>query len=51
MSEIARRDSRSLFEQAWAHGVGSGIISTEQRDSIIQEGTKAIRKIASILGS
>jgi len=51
VSEIARRDSRTLFEQAWAHGVGSGIISTEQRDSIISEGTKAIRKIASILGS
>lgn len=51
MSRIATRDDRTLFERAWAHGVAAGIITPEVRASIVQEGTKAMRRIAALLGS
>ena len=51
MNWVAHRDSRSLFERAWLHGIGSGIITPENQEAISREGTRAIRKIASVLGS
>jgi hypothetical protein len=51
VNRLATRDDRSLFERAWAHGTAAGIITPEVRAAIIQEGTRAMRKIASILGS
>lgn len=51
MSRLAHRDARTLFERAWAHGVAAGIITPEHKEAIIKEGTRAMRKIASILGS
>ena len=51
MSRIATRDDRTLFERAWAHGVAAGIITPEIRASIVQEGTRAMRRIAALLGS
>lgn len=51
MNWIAHRDSRSLFERAWRHGIASGVIDPEQQASMLKEGARAIRKIADILGT
>ncbi len=51
MSSLAHRDGRTLFERAWSYGVQSGIIDEERRLSVLKEGTRAIRKIASVLGT
>ena len=51
MSTLATRDGRTLFERAWAHGIDSGVITEERRDAVLHEGTRAIRRIASIIGS
>jgi hypothetical protein len=51
VSTLATRDGRTLFERAWAHGIDSGVITEERRDAVLHEGTRAIRRIAGIIGS
>ena len=51
MTSLAHRDSRSLFERAWSHGMRTGAIGAQRREELLAEGTRAIRKIADILGS
>lgn len=51
MTAIARHDARTLFERAWTHGVRTGGIDAARREALVAEGTRAIRRIASVLGS
>lgn len=51
MSTLAHREGRTLFERAWAHGVGSGIIGEAEKAEILREGVKAMRRLANLLGS
>ena len=51
MTPLAHRDARSLFERAWSHGMRTGLINAQRREELLVEGTRAIRKIADILGT
>lgn len=51
MTQLAHRDSRTLFERAWSHGTRTGIIDAARGEELLAEGTRAIRKIAGILGT
>ncbi|MFN8838192.1 MAG: hypothetical protein ACK5XG_05345 [Burkholderiales bacterium] len=51
MTAVARHDARTLFERAWTHGVRTGEIDGARRDALVAEGTRAIRRIAGVLGS
>ena len=51
MSALAHHDPRTLFERAWSDGLRSGLITDARREELIREATRAIRKIASVLGS
>lgn len=51
MTHLAHRDARTLFERAWSHGMRTGILTAERREALLVEGTRAIRKIADILGT
>ncbi len=51
MTAVARHDARTLFERAWAHGVRTGAIDAARREALVAEGTRAIRRIAGVLGS
>lgn len=51
MRQLAPRDARSLFERAWAYGLRAGLLSEQRREELLLEGTRAIRKIADILGT
>ncbi|MFN9774722.1 MAG: hypothetical protein ACK54X_19145 [Burkholderiales bacterium] len=51
MTAVARRDTRTLFERAWTHGVRTGEIDGARREALVAEGTRAIRRIAGVLGS
>jgi len=51
VSAIAHHDPRTLFERAWSDGLRSGLITDDRRDDLIREATRAIRKIASVLGT
>lgn len=51
MSAIAHHDARTLFERAWSDGLRSGLITDARREELIREATRAIRKIASVLGT
>jgi len=48
---VVRHDARTPFEKAWSRGIASGLIDSEVSESITKDGTRAIRKIALILGS
>jgi hypothetical protein len=48
---LARHDARTLFERAWVHGVRTGAIDAARREALVAEGTRAMRRIASVLGS
>ncbi len=51
MTAVARHDARTLFERAWSHGVRTGAIDGARREALVAEGTRAIRRIAAVLGS
>lgn len=51
MTRLAHHDARTLFERAWSYGVESGIIDADTRERVVQEGARAIRKIANVLGT
>ncbi len=51
MTAVARHDARTLFERAWTHGVRTGAIDAARREALVAEGTRAIRRIAGVLGS
>jgi len=51
VSRIAHHDARTLFGRAWAYGIRTGIITDARREALVQEGTKAIRRIATVLGT
>ncbi|MBK8767899.1 MAG: hypothetical protein IPM01_26130 [Burkholderiaceae bacterium] len=51
MTPLAHRDARTLFERAWSHGIRTGLITAQRREALLVEGTRAIRKIADILGT
>ena len=51
MTQLAHRDSRPLFERAWSHAMRTGIIAVPRHEELLVEGTRAIRKIADILGT
>ncbi|HYF60166.1 MAG TPA: hypothetical protein VEA81_14540 [Burkholderiaceae bacterium] len=51
MSGIARHDARTLFERAWTHGVRTGLIDAQRREALVAEATRAIRRIATVLGT
>lgn len=51
MTGLATRDARTLFERAWSHGVRSGLIDGGRRETLVAEGTRAMRRIASVLGT
>jgi hypothetical protein len=51
VSAVARHDARTLFERAWTHGVRTGEIDGARREALVAEGTRAIRRIAGVLGS
>jgi hypothetical protein len=48
---LARHDPRTLFERAWTHGVRTGAIDPARREALVAEGARAMRRIASVLGS
>jgi hypothetical protein len=51
VTTVARHDARTLFERAWTHGVRTGAIDAARREALVAEGTRAIRRIAGVLGS
>jgi hypothetical protein len=51
VSRLAHHDARTLFGRAWAYGIRTGIITDLRREQLIEEGTKAIRRIATVLGT
>ena len=51
MTALARHDARTLFERAWAHGLRTGGIDPDRREALVAEGTRAMRRIAGVLGS
>jgi hypothetical protein len=51
VSGLVHHDPRTLFERAWSDGLRSGLITDQRRETLIREATRAIRKIASVLGT
>jgi hypothetical protein len=51
VTRLAHHDARTLFEQAWAEGVATGLITPDRREAMLAEGTRAIRRIATVLGT
>ena len=49
--ELAHHDSRTLFERAWSLAMREGTLHPARREALLVEGTRAIRRIASVLGS
>lgn len=48
---LARHDARTLFERAWALASETGELDAVRREALIAEAVRAIRRIASVLGS
>lgn len=51
MSAIARHDARTLFERAWAHARREGTIDAARREALLAEGTRGMRRIATVIGT
>ena len=51
MTAVARHDARTLFERAWSHARRTGAIDAARREALVGEATRAIRRIAGVLGS
>jgi len=51
VTRLAHHDARTLFERAWAEGTATGLITPERREAMLAEGTRAIRRIATVLGT
>lgn len=51
MTAVARHDARTLFERAWSHARRTGAIDAARREALAGEATRAIRRIAGVLGS
>ncbi len=51
MTGLAHHDARTLFERAWSQAVASGLIDAARREALVAEATRAIRRIASVLGT
>jgi len=48
---LAHHDARTLFERAWSRAMRDGALRPERREALLGEGTRAIRRIAGVLGS
>ena len=51
MTGLAHHDPRTLFERAWSQAVASGLIDPARREALVAEATRAIRRIAAVLGT
>ncbi len=51
MRELAHHDARTLFERAWARAAREGALRPQRREALLAEGTRAIRRLAGVLGS